>query len=617
MNNKPKVGEGQHRPHFPELLSLLRNEPRQSQQQEAALLEEVAVQFSGVYEFVGHNNPSAKHFGELFDALVAYRLKHAQWRAAMRPEHLMQVLQCVRLMSRDETLRRKLDADALKGIFEVFDREASAHFSGSITPFQVEILTEIASILKRLAGEEWGLDELVRCQVHPVLLRLLHSNDPTVLPLVLVALIGFAAHKDHYALVANTEGLDVVLHILQHYDLPFKRLAADLLALLARREAVVSELLAMNGLGRLVGQLQSGDAALTQSLLRVVCYMANGGAALQEMYQTGTIPILLSLVAAVVRDLAASPAASALPSSRITDMQLVCTALTRIAEDDELAYSIRQCNGVTLLGKLLLVQPAPTQDAKSAERAAREVDSLRAYAFRALRFLFSMERNRKVFKRLFPPDLFAAFIDVGHYTANLNAYAQLVSIFDDLSEKQRAGVAAALDDISSDREADALRTVKGGQYVVLEMLGKGAYGAVYRARRARGEALVALKEIPLSDMSIFGATDAERSAGLGRMCKEVEILSSLDHPNIVQYYESFADGPYLYIVMELVEGSSLLDHITSLAEKGRRMPESDIWQEHYTEEHLVYHTTMTDPIGRAPGVPQELKSADIFWLPNE
>lgn len=45
---------------------------------------------------------------------------------------------------------------------------------------------------------------------------------------------------------------------------------------------------------------------------------------------------------------------------------------------------------------------------------------------------------------------------------------------------------------------------------------------------------MALKEIPLSDMSIFGATDAERKDGLGRMSKEVEILSSLDHPNIVQ-----------------------------------------------------------------------------------
>ena len=101
----------------------------------------------------------------------------------------------------------------------------------------------------------------------------------------------------------------------------------------------------------------------------------------------------------------------------------------------------------------------------------------------------------------------------------------------DLSEKQKAGISAALDDISADRD-DSLRTVRG--YVILEMLGKGAYGAVYKARRARGDMLVALKELPLTDIGIFGVTDAERNEGVGRMNKEVEILSSLSHPNIVQ-----------------------------------------------------------------------------------
>jgi hypothetical protein len=48
-----------------------------------------------------------------------------------------------------------------------------------------------------------------------------------VLPLVLVALIGFATHMEHFLLITNTESLDVVLHILQHYDLPFKRLAGE------------------------------------------------------------------------------------------------------------------------------------------------------------------------------------------------------------------------------------------------------------------------------------------------------------------------------------------------------------------------------------------------------
>jgi hypothetical protein len=32
----------------------------------------------------------------------------------------------------------------------------------------------------------------------------------------------------------------------------------------------------------------------------------------------------------------------------------------------------------------------------------------------------------QVFKRLFPPDIFAAFIDVGHYNASLSAYTHLV-----------------------------------------------------------------------------------------------------------------------------------------------------------------------------------------------
>lgn len=39
----------------------------------------------------------------------------------------------------------------------------------------------------------------------------------------------------------------------------------------------------MNGVGRLVGQLQTGDGPLTQSLLRVVCYMAADAAAMQVL----------------------------------------------------------------------------------------------------------------------------------------------------------------------------------------------------------------------------------------------------------------------------------------------------------------------------------------------
>lgn len=42
------------------------------------------------------------------------------------------------------------------------------------------------------------------------------------------------------------------------------------------------------------------------------------------------------------------------------------------------------------------------------------------------RYLYSIDRNRKVFKKLFPPRLFEIFIDIGHYTQALSAYSQLM-----------------------------------------------------------------------------------------------------------------------------------------------------------------------------------------------
>ena len=43
---------------------------------------------------------------------------------------------------------------------------------------------------------------------------------------------------------------------------------------------------------------------------------------------------------------------------------------------------------------------------------------------------------------------------------------------------------------------------------------------------------------------------------------EVEILTKLDHPNIVKYYETYIDEKYIYLVMEFIGGGELFDKIT-------------------------------------------------------
>ena len=43
---------------------------------------------------------------------------------------------------------------------------------------------------------------------------------------------------------------------------------------------------------------------------------------------------------------------------------------------------------------------------------------------------------------------------------------------------------------------------------------------------------------------------------------EIRILSSLDHPNIVKYYETYESPNYLYLVMEYCKGGMLFDKLT-------------------------------------------------------
>jgi LysM repeat protein/predicted Ser/Thr protein kinase len=93
-------------------------------------------------------------------------------------------------------------------------------------------------------------------------------------------------------------------------------------------------------------------------------------------------------------------------------------------------------------------------------------------------------------------------------------------------------------------------------YEVLEEIGRGSYGVVYRARqRAAGSRVVALKV--LLGEAFAGAAD------LRRFEREVEIASDLNHPNIARIYDSgLAHGRH-YFAMEYIEGQALDEFCTS------------------------------------------------------
>ena len=94
-----------------------------------------------------------------------------------------------------------------------------------------------------------------------------------------------------------------------------------------------------------------------------------------------------------------------------------------------------------------------------------------------------------------------------------------------------------------------------GNYEVIDTLGAGAMGEVYRARDSRLGRDVAIKV--LRDAAMGGSGMTPTSDRLARFEREARVLASLNHPRVAHVYglESVAGSPAL--VMELVEGPTL------------------------------------------------------------
>src|SRR5262249_42345618 len=92
-----------------------------------------------------------------------------------------------------------------------------------------------------------------------------------------------------------------------------------------------------------------------------------------------------------------------------------------------------------------------------------------------------------------------------------------------------------------------------GPYEITAPLGVGGMGEVYRATDTNLKRQVAIKVLPASL-----ASDPER---LARFQREAEVLAALNHTNIAHIHGLERSDGTIALVMELVEGPTLADHI--------------------------------------------------------
>lgn len=272
--------------------------------------------------------------------------------------------------------------------------------------------------------------------------------------------------------------------------------------------------------------------------------------------------------------------------------------LINLCMDDQNAVQIREC-GVHIIGRELLYtadcidenDPSlqillqnGTSESEFKIGLKQIINELQQLSLILLRFLYSVQKNRKLFRLVFPPEIFGPFIDIGNYERNREKY-KLVKKINRLPESTKSTIMANFEkirDISSGI-IENQKSING--FNIIDIIGKGAFGIVYEVEK-EGQRY-AMKKIDIAQYDHTyeqnkleemeeGKRDFDAQVS-EKISKEISILKGVDHPNVIKFYTSFVENDSVYIIMELHEGLSLADYIQSLSEKKQKVKEEVAW----------------------------------------
>jgi len=136
-----------------------------------------------------------------------------------------------------------------------------------------------------------------------------------------------------------------------------------------------------------------------------------------------------------------------------------------------------------------------------------------------------------------------------------------------------------------------------GPYEILELVGTGGMGEVYRARDTRLDRPVAVK--------VLGAAASDRPSARSRFEREARAISKLSHPHICAVYDIGCQDGIDYIVMEYLQGETLARR---LLRRAIRLDQA--------LQHAVEIASALDEAHRAGIIHRDLKPNNVMLTPS-
>ena len=116
---------------------------------------------------------------------------------------------------------------------------------------------------------------------------------------------------------------------------------------------------------------------------------------------------------------------------------------------------------------------------------------------------------------------------------------------------------------------------KFADFEVLQELGAGAFGTVYKVCSKLNKNIYAMKKLNISELR------EQNPKAYQLALNETEFLSELtrssNQPNIIKYYKHFVEGDFLYIIIEFIENGDMESFIEAHKAVGQHIPEEELW----------------------------------------
>lgn len=144
-------------------------------------------------------------------------------------------------------------------------------------------------------------------------------------------------------------------------------------------------------------------------------------------------------------------------------------------------------------------------------------------------------------------------------------------------------------------------------FEIIMLLGKGAFGKVYKVRSKLNKKIYAMKMVDLSEIK---NRDNEKKDGLRLALNETTFLNKLSHPHIIKYYKNFLDKDKLYIIIEYIKNGDIYELMKSRKEIKQPFTENELWNIFYQCITSLYYIHKKGVIHR------DIKPKNIFLDEN-